>query len=75
MIAMIPCTLLAFRREDCKYDEKGRWTCLGPCKRSQEDANILYENKLLGVPRIRMVRINQFGLFNNRTFYKASYQK
>jgi len=45
------------KREDCKYDEKGRWTCLGPCKRSQEDANILYENKLLGVPRIRMLRI------------------
>ena len=29
----------------------------GPCERNEEDANMLYDNKMLGVPRLRQLRV------------------
>ena len=47
----MPCP--GVKPEDCKLMSDGQSSCDGPCKRGPEDANMLYENKLLGVPRLR----------------------
>ncbi len=44
-----------YSSEECYIDNQNRYTCKGPCRRKPEDQNMLWENKLLGVPRIRQV--------------------
>jgi len=59
------------KAEDCVVDDRGRNSCDGPCKRSAEDANMLYENKLLGVPRLRMLRVRNDSCEIHEKFHGA----
>lgn len=59
------------KAEDCVVDSRGRNSCDGPCKRNADDANMLYENKLLGVPRLRMLRVRNDSCEIHEKFHGA----